>query len=104
MMPWAIGDLMVFNKFPFHLGATLDIEVVPYRRANVDASGLVDVIFRFGITKHILPVIRFKRSDILPLGVANAAMGVDGNPATFTDRNAVATIMIPEPRDDILSF
>ena len=73
------------HKFPVTKIDVVEAQIVADRRRHVQPSVSVSVWSGTFISKHILPVIRLKRADILPLRVTYFVTMPDLYPAAFAN-------------------
>ena len=86
LRPWAIGDLVVLDEFPFNAVAAADGKEISHGWANVDTGIAIGVRFWLVAFENVLPVVCIEWATVFPLGVADFFIVVDGDPATFADR------------------
>lgn len=98
--PGALRDVGELDEFPVgHVGVVHAEEVADGGR-DVEAGAFVQVgLGAFG-AKDVLPVVGAERAGVLPLGVADAVLEPDGDPAAFADGFLRPLEGLAEPRDD----
>ena len=80
-----MGDLLVADKFPVAAVDPRHSQVIPYRRADINPGVVIGIGPRPFISKHVLPVVNLERTNVFPLGVANAVSFSNGDPFVFKD-------------------
>ena len=76
----AFGDNLVAGEF----GAA-QAEVITDCRAHIEAGVVVSVELGTLVLKDVLPVVGCEWANVLPLGVANPILVMNGDPAVLAD-------------------
>ena len=79
----------------------MEFQEIADRRAQIDSGALVAIRARRLISENVLPVIDLEGADIFPLGIANLAFVMNGDPTALADRDPITPIRFPKPRDDL---
>src|ERR1700756_1630628 len=79
-------NFFFLHEPPIHNIKAAKTEVIANRRTKVNTGAAIAVRTRPFVAKDVLPMIDFERANILPLCVANSAIGVpDRDPCALTE-------------------
>ena len=102
--PWPLRHFTFLDEAPVDVRVGVQSEEVAHSGTDIDPGVLVGVCARSLSFENVLPVINGEGADVFPLGVGDASLVMDGDPAVVTDRDAGAPVAVPEPGNDLGGF